>query len=555
MRDANRVLSDSISVQGYIKELRHVVDSLDKVGELEQFFEKNLLVFMNEGWGYKQFLDKIAEEVAPYYGISAEEVYFQQYPDGYDKGVERWARTAKSIKSLSENVTARRIFGIVSCDLSDVMDELSSLMLIQALKTIVKDSKELLIVFRLPYMNEHSAKQFKDKFAEWFQVRQLVIPPISLEEKKSYVKESLCKRGFQLEVEADKVLEQWIYEKKNFIDEEGYHVLDQMAGELIYQNALTNEYEEENRGVYIDIKAEDIQALMSKTSDQGDAYQLLNELVGMSELKAKVREIVAQIKLQREMEEQGKSIGKPSMHMLFYGNPGTGKTTLARIVGQIYRQEGLLCTGDFHETTGNYFVEGLVSELLKKVRGTCNKARGSVLFVDEAYGMAVGHSKGNTAEDILPVFVSEMENNREDMCIIFAGYEEEMEHFLSMNSGLKSRFPHILRFSNYEKEELEDIFFQMVEKTFEYEDELKETLREYLDSISTDAYESKEFSNARFIRNLYERVWGKAAYRISFGEDKEMILKVEDMKAALEEEMFASLAEAKSTNHIGFVID
>ena len=555
MRNANRELSYSLDVQEYIKELRHVVASLDKVGELEQFFEKNLLVFMNEGWGYQQFLDMVAEELAPYYGISADEVYFQQYPDGYDKGVERWARTAKSIRSLSENVTARRIFGIVSCDLCEVMDSLSSPMLMQALKTIVKDAKQILIVFRLPYMNEQSAKLLRNNFTEWFQVRQLVIPPISIEEMKSYIKESLCKKGFQLEEGADIVLEQWICEKKNFIDEEGYRVLGQMTGELIYQNALTNVYEEENRGARIDIRIEDVQALMSKTSKGGDAYQLLNELVGMSELKAKVKEIVAQVKLQKEMDTQGKSIGKPSMHMLFYGNPGTGKTTLARIVGQIYKQEGLLRIGNFYETTGNYFVEGLVSELMKKTRNTCNKAKGSVLFVDEAYGISVGHSKGNTAEDILPIFVSEMENNRDDMCIIFAGYEDEMERFLSMNSGLKSRFPHILRFPNYEKEELEDIFFQMTEKSFEYEEELREILRDYLDSISPEAYESKEFSNARFIRNLYERVWGKAAYRIRFEEDKEMILKVEDMKAALEEEMFASLVETKTTKRIGFVMD
>ena len=92
-------------------------------------------------------------------------------------------------------------------------------------------------------------------------------------------------------------------------------------------------------------------------------------------------------------------------------------------------------------------------------------------------------------------------------------------------------------------------------KSFEYEEELRETLRDYLDSISPEAYESKEFSNARFIRNLYERVWGKAAYRIRFEEDKEMILKVEDMKAALEEEMFASLVETKTTKRIGFVMD
>ncbi len=554
MRVENTSLVYSPEVMNYMEELRQVASSLEKVGALEQFFEKSLMVFMNEGWGYREFLEQIAEELAPYYGVTKDDVHFQQYPEGVDKGIESWMRCARSSRALADSVKTCGTFGIVSCDLSVVLDNFSSADFIKVLQQIVKNTKRILVVFHLPYMEEEEANQFTNQFAEWFSLRQLVIPPISMEEMKVYIKESLCKRGFVLEEDADIVLQEWIYEKKNFIEEDGYIVLEQMVGELIYQNALMNTYENDVGDTVIPIKARDIQEVMSKRAEHRDAYELLNELVGMSEIKGKVKEIVAQVKLQKEMEAQGKNIGKPSMHMLFYGNPGTGKTTLARIVGEIYKQEGLLRFGKFHETTGNYFVEGLVADIMKKTRGACKEARGSVLFVDEAYGMAVGHSKGNTADDILPIFVSEMENHRDDMCIIFAGYEDEMEQFLKLNSGLKSRFPHILRFPNYSREELENIFFQMTEKSFTYEAEMKETLREYLDSISSVSYDSKEFSNARFIRNLYERVWGKAAYRLSFGEDKELILKDEDMKAALEEEMFASMVEEKTEKHIGFVM-
>ncbi len=555
MKKVNMVSKYSKEVKGYLEELRRVAGSLDRIGEIEQIFQRCLMVFMDDGWGYEDFLESIAEELAPFYGASSDDVYFHKFPESFDKGVAAWERNSRSVKSMSEKVQMQNTFAILSCDLREFMDELSNPSMVKSLKTIVENGKRIFIVFRFPYMKGPVGKELQDRFFRWFSVRSIVVPPISLEEKKCCIRDYLEQGKFRLEEDAEEVLEKWILQNIHRIDEGGYPVLKQMAGDLIYQSALRLDNSDDFFDDFNFLSAADVEVMLNNPENEQDAYELLNELIGMAELKAKIREIVAQIKMQKEWEKQGKDIGTPTMHMLFYGNPGTGKTTLARVLGQIFKQEGLLSKGDFKETTGSYFVEGLISELMKKTRETCKEAHGSVLFIDEAYGMSVGYKGGNTAEDILPIFVAEMENYREDMCVIFAGYEEEMEEFLRTNSGLKSRIPHILRFPNYSKEELEEIFFQMTEKSFEYEDELKETLSEYLANISPEAYESKEFSNARFMRNLYERVWGKAAYRISFSEDKAGILKVKDMKAALEEDMFASLIERKQEKRIGFAVN
>ena len=133
-----------------------------------------------------------------------------------------------------------------------------------------------------------------------------------------------------------------------------------------------------------------------------------------------------------------------------------------------------------------------------------------------------------------------------------AGYHDEMEAFLELNSGLKSRMPHVLEFPNYTRDELLEIFEHMVKGKFEYEEELKETLEEYIFNISDRALSTREFSNGRFVRNLYERLWGKAAYRMSFSDDKEMILKKEDLDKVLEEDEFRSMVEGIGGKRIGF---
>lgn len=543
----------SPEMKSYINELRQVTESLYEVGVLERFFTKSLLVSMDDGWGYSAFLRAIAQELAVYYRVDKDEKMHSEISFEKDDFSE-WEKQADVVKKVSSQIVYKNWFAVMAYDLSDWTGKLSDPRFLNYLRKMGQYSKNILLVFRVPHMDVKSIRNIEREIANALSIRSLVIPPVANEDMIQYFKAELLESDFVLTDGCDDLLEQWICQEKNEGTFYGYKTLDKMAGELIYHKALCGPLKvEEDRCVKI--VPEDIKMMLNDEFLDDNPYDVLNELIGMAQVKTKIREIVAQIKMQKALEEQGKKVDKPSMHMLFLGAPGTGKTTVARLVGQIFKQEGILKKGHFIEKTGNEFIVRYVGETVQKARAVFRDAYGSVLFVDEAYGMVVGTSSGSTADELVPIFVAEMENHREDLCVIFAGYKDEMKEFLKTNSGLESRFPHIVEFPNYSKEELIEIFFKLVNGKFEYEEELKEAVIEYIQNLPEETFASKEFSNARFIRNLYEHLWGKAAYRISLSGEKEICLKKADMVSVMEEEDVKDIVSEKNKKTIGFRIN
>ena len=533
-------------MMAYLEEVEKVTTRLERKGCLDQFFEQKLLLAMDEGWGELEFIEAIRDTLLTYYDVSKENTNIKFLRIPKDKGSIYWESQLRQCNDSVKDIKEKGGFSIVVCNLAEHIDNLNSEIFMNMLADFAKDLKAALFIPWIPYGGKAAVLQIESKFSAIMSLRTICIPPISEEEQIKYMSNVLKEKEFQLAADCDEMLKLWIMQTEMEENHKGYSSLENMCDMLIYHKMLKNDDTV--------ITPSDIEGVTGKLTKKSDAYELLGELIGMAQIKGKVKEIVAQIKLQNQLVDMGKKIERPSLHMAFLGNPGTGKTTLARILGKIFIQEKILRKGGFHEHSGNEFLEGNVSEMIRKMRKTCRESYGSILFIDEAYGMAIGHSNGNTGDDLLPILVEEMENHRDDMCVILAGYEDEMEAFFKANSGIKSRIPHILHFPNYNKEELLDIFTLMADGCFEYEEELKETLQDYLESLPDDYYESKEFSNARFIRNLYERVWGKAAYRINFTDDKDIILKNVDIQAALEEDMFNIPKEEKSKRRIGFAI-
>lgn len=537
----------SSDMMAYLKEVRKVTSRLEKRGCLDQFFEQKLLLAIDEGWGEFEFVEAIRDALLICYDVSKDNTNIQFLRIPKDKGSIYWESQLKQCNDCVKGVKEKGGFSVVVCDLAEHIDNLNSDIFMSMMESFANELKGALFILRIPYGGKVAVLQIESKLSTIMSIRTISIPPISEECQIKYMSDLLKKKDFQLSADCDEMLKLWIMQTEVEENHKGYSTLENMCDMLIYFKMLKN-----NDTV---ITPKDIEDVTGKLTKKADAYELLGELIGMAQIKAKVKEIVAQIKLQNQLADMGKKIERPALHMAFLGNPGTGKTTLARILGKIFNQEKILRKGGFHEHSGNEFLEGNVSEMIRKMRKTCRESYGSILFIDEAYGMAIGHSNGNTGDDLLPILVEEMENHRDDMCVIFAGYEDEMETFFKANSGIKSRVPHVLHFPNYSREELLDIFALMAEGCFEYEEELKETLQDYLERLPDEYYESKEFSNARFIRNLYERVWGKAAYRINFTDDKDIILKNADIKAALEEDMFNIPKVEEKKKRIGFAIE
>ena len=179
-------------------------------------------------------------------------------------------------------------------------------------------------------------------------------------------------------------------------------------------------------------------------------------------------------------------------------------------------------------------------------------AYGSVLFIDEAYALAGGSDKDYGTEAI-STLIAEMENNRSRLGVIFAGYEKELEKLFALNPGLRDRIPYHLNFPNYSREELKDIFFSMIPKAFSYGEDFKARAEEYFRDLSDDIINNEHFSNARFVRNIVERVLSKATLRLSGLEGEEAkCLAVSDFDLAISDAEFKDLSKKKYHTTIGF---
>ncbi len=238
----------------------------------------------------------------------------------------------------------------------------------------------------------------------------------------------------------------------------------------------------------------------------------LNSLVGLKEVKTEIRSLVNLIKVRKMREKYCLPEIEMSYHMVFTGNPGTGKTTLARLVGKIYKELGILTHGEMIETDRSGLVAGYVGQTALKVKEVVEKAVGGVLFIDEAYALASNGSNdfGGEAIDTL---VKLMEDHRDNLVVIVAGYTEEMKGFLKSNTGLVSRFNRFIPFPDYSTEELVEILIGMAKKAgLLLEEGLKERIASHLDRMNPK--ERDEFGNARGIRNMFETIVVNQANRL-----------------------------------------
>ncbi|MBA1333954.1 MAG: Stage V sporulation protein SpoVK [Firmicutes bacterium] len=239
----------------------------------------------------------------------------------------------------------------------------------------------------------------------------------------------------------------------------------------------------------------------------------LNSLVGMERIKDLVTEINAYITIQRERKRNSLASEPQVLHMIFKGNPGTGKTTVARILGRAFSKMGLLSKGHLVEVERADLVGEYIGHTAQKTRDTIKKALGGILFIDEAYSLARGGEK-DFGKEAIDTLVKAMEDKKDDLILILAGYKEEMERFLRSNPGLRSRFPIHLEFPDYKIEELVEIGETMLEKReYKFTTGAKSKIREIL-------YEQVKqgdlvMGNARFIRNLVEKAIRKQAVRLA----------------------------------------
>nr|WP_314758418.1 DNA-directed RNA polymerase subunit alpha C-terminal domain-containing protein [uncultured Lachnoanaerobaculum sp.] len=263
-------------------------------------------------------------------------------------------------------------------------------------------------------------------------------------------------------------------------------------------------------------------------ADKRNYMDELQALVGISNAKDQVKRILAFAKMRKAMEENGKHLEPITLNMEFVGNPGTAKTTVARIVAGLLKEIGIIKTGEFIEVGRADLVAKYVGQTAPMVQNVFQRAKGGVLFIDEAYSL-LEERRGEFGDEAINMIVQEMENNRKDTIVIFAGYPDEMEKFFLRNPGLRSRVPFRVNFEDYNVEEMLDICkLEAFKKGFLTDDMADKKIME----ICEKSIKNKNNGNGRFCRNLIETGVLNFAFRnygdLDVNEKIEYILRKED---------------------------
>ena len=379
----------------------------------------------------------------------------------------------------------------------------------EAINTLVKlmeDHRENIVVILAGYSKEmrdflKTNSGLKSRFP-----RIVDFPDYSVQELVEIGKKMIRDGGYNLTAESEQAMLEMIKKEQRFATPEtgnGRLIRDLLEKAVLNQNDRVALSDVDDKEGLMLLQSSDFIFHEESSTELFQLDKKLDSIIGLTNVKEFILSLKAQVMLQKERKKHGLPIDSTgSLHMLFTGNPGTGKTTMARVVGELFYDLGILPQKKFVEVDRSDLVAGYVGQTALKTKEKIEEAMGGILFVDEAYALASdAESSSSFGKEAIETILKAMEDYREQLIVIFAGYTNEMETFLKVNPGLTSRLPNVIEFPDYTVEEL----LSMAEKLFKQNGyNLTAGAVDRLTESIMKAKEKQAFDNGRFIRNQYE---------------------------------------------------
>lgn len=522
------------------KELVAIAPQIVENKTFEIFSYQSYLFSINNGFGLTTYLKAFAELL--------NEIHIQAVRTDEIKEIVLDAPKGETDDPFGAAMVALRVktsraLDVLCIDISEWMGKLDSRPFRKFLEFVESRVSDHVVVFRVPFVDREVLERIRSSLNDIMYVRPVAFPPLAVEELVAWGVQELDKYGFQLSKEARPYLQERLMLERSDGKFYGLNTVRKVVRELLYKKQLRNARKKRANKT---ISAADAKLICGELDKKLTGEQMLAEMVGGEKMKEQIASIISQIEMSRE-----EGANAPCIHMRFSGSPGTGKTTVARIIGKILKEKGLLRIGNFYEYAGRDFCGRYIGETAPKTASMCRDAYGSVLFIDEAYSLYRGDgNERDYGREAIDTLIAEMENHRHDLVVIMAGYKDEMETLMKGNSGLASRMPYMIEFPNFTREELYQIFESMSKKKWQCEDGYLQEAKTYFDNLPDSVLNSKEFSNARFVRNLYERAWAKAMLRCQLNKGSAKTLTRDDFVRAAADKEF-TFNEKKKTR-LGF---
>ena len=539
--------------QKMITELTDAISQLRDRGGLEAVRYQNYLVAIDQGCGFSTMLSSFGDYLHRMDVFQEEGEEGREKPRTHHLEYKIANETGGGCHSQDDMIGVLRddedktIYTTVGIDVSYFLDGEKLDELRDFVHRLERFQNKYIFLFRVPFLEKSALDRIEKALDDMMVLRTVVIPPLHDVVLLEHFYDCLRGLGYRYKVGLDQVFFEKVRREKKDGRFYGFKSVEKIAREIVLFKAARDGTGDEEPEDPEDVTAESVEGYLGPEKQEKNGYDALGELIGMETIAGRVREIVASVKLAMGEEK----LDRPALHMRFLGAPGTGKTTVARIIGQIFREEGILRKGAFMEYSARSLCAEYVGQTAARTASICREAYGSVLFIDEAYALYQGDDNDRDyGREALTTLISEMENHRDDMVVIMAGYTDDMEHLMKGNAGLRSRMPYALEFVSYTRQQLFEIYMLMVRKHFQYDQGLEDAARDFFLNLSEEYVASREFANARFARNLYERTWSKGALRCSLAGLDRITLTKEDFMSASGEKEFSERLEQKK--RIGF---